>query len=294
MRPARRAPTQMPPLKAWTKRCDAIGDWPEPLAEAQTQVLIEQEHAVGTDSPSAPAEVTLKGACRTPRCGTATTTGGLRIAGRADQPIHRVAHCGGAGDSLFDAVRATDAQVIFITADLRHHPPAEFRETARVDGSNIALIDCSPPVDPSGYSRRQTAYAPCSLSAASPSKQKLSALNTDPWDFTVSTGVAIVMTARQAPPQPRIRTLGREFWGWGTLEESADSSPRTHCVRARAPRPLWRGARARTPAPDLPVNRYDYQASDDGVHHTMPVMGTTCPVQFNAGHSMIRFVPVSD
>ena len=124
--------------------CDAIGLIDrEPLTEAQTQVLDEQEHSVGTGRlGTLPEEITLKELAERLAAALPATAGGLRIAGRADQPIRRVALCGGAGDSLFDAVRATDAQV-YITADLRHHPASEFRETARVDGSNIALIDCS-------------------------------------------------------------------------------------------------------------------------------------------------------
>ncbi len=54
---------------------------------------------------------------------------GVRIAGDPTAEVQRVAVCGGAGDSLFDAVRASDADV-FVTADLRHHPVSEAREEA--------------------------------------------------------------------------------------------------------------------------------------------------------------------
>jgi len=122
----------------------------------------------------------------------------LRIAGRGDQPIRRVALCGGAGDSLFDAVRATDAQV-YITADLRHHPASEFRETARVDGSNIALIDCSHPASESLWLRSAADRLRKLLAERGYAiETKLSALNTDPWDFTVSTGVATGQDAHSA------------------------------------------------------------------------------------------------
>ena len=120
------------------------------------------------------------------------------IAGRADQPIRRVALCGGAGDSLFDAVRATDAQV-YITADLRHHPASEFRETARVTGNNIALIDCSHPASESLWLRSAADRLRKLLAERGYAiETKLSALNTDPWDFTVSTGVATGQDARSA------------------------------------------------------------------------------------------------
>lgn len=54
---------------------------------------------------------------------------GIRIAGDAGANVSRVAVCGGAGDSLFDAVRVSGADV-FVTADLRHHVVSEAREEA--------------------------------------------------------------------------------------------------------------------------------------------------------------------
>ncbi|SCD44046.1 Predicted nucleic acid-binding protein, contains Zn-ribbon domain, partial [Streptomyces sp. SolWspMP-sol7th] len=47
--------------------------------------------------------------------------------GRPEAPVRKVVVSGGAGDSLFDAVRATGADA-FLTADLRHHPASEATE----------------------------------------------------------------------------------------------------------------------------------------------------------------------
>ena len=47
--------------------------------------------------------------------------------------MRRVAVCGGAGDDLFDAVRASGADA-YVTADLRHHPASEARETPATAG----------------------------------------------------------------------------------------------------------------------------------------------------------------
>ncbi|MGC0416587.1 Nif3-like dinuclear metal center hexameric protein [Embleya sp. AB8] len=55
------------------------------------------------------------------------TATGLRVAGDPDRPVRTVAVCGGAGDSLFDAVRRRGADV-YVTADLRHHPASEALE----------------------------------------------------------------------------------------------------------------------------------------------------------------------
>jgi len=57
------------------------------------------------------------------------TAQGVRVAGEPTSVVQRVAVCGGAGDSLFDAVRGSGADV-FVTADLRHHPAAELRDRA--------------------------------------------------------------------------------------------------------------------------------------------------------------------
>lgn len=63
---------------------------------------------------------------------------GIRVAGPPDAPVSTVAVLGGAGDGLFDAVRASGADV-YVTADLRHHPALEAREEAQ--GGPPYLVD---------------------------------------------------------------------------------------------------------------------------------------------------------
>lgn len=63
---------------------------------------------------------------------------GIRVAGPPQAPVSTVAVLGGAGDGLFAAVRAVEADV-YVTADLRHHPALEAREEAR--GGPPYLID---------------------------------------------------------------------------------------------------------------------------------------------------------
>ena len=55
------------------------------------------------------------------------TNGGVRIAGPVHGQVQRVAVCGGSGDSLVAAARASGADV-FVTADLRHHPVSDALE----------------------------------------------------------------------------------------------------------------------------------------------------------------------
>ena len=116
------------------------------------------------------------------------TAGGLRVAGSPQKLIRRVALCGGAGDSLFDAVRASEADV-YITADLRHHPASEFREQELVRGTDTALIDCSHAASESLWLNRAAERLQETLADQGYSIEiSVSSLNTDPWDFHVDTG----------------------------------------------------------------------------------------------------------
>lgn len=109
------------------------------------------------------------------------TTTGVRIAGDPAAEVRRVAVCGGAGDSLFDAVRAADADV-YITADLRHHPATEALDTANRGAGRPQLIDVSHWASEAVWleaagSALETAFTDRGLSVA----LQRSAVNTDPW-----------------------------------------------------------------------------------------------------------------
>ena len=54
---------------------------------------------------------------------------GIEVAGDLAMPVRKVAVLGGSGDSIFDEVRATDADVD-VTSDLRHHPVLDARQQA--------------------------------------------------------------------------------------------------------------------------------------------------------------------
>lgn len=57
------------------------------------------------------------------------TQRGVDVAGDLDMPIRKVAVLGGSGDSLFNEVRASGADV-YVTSDLRHHPVLDARQQA--------------------------------------------------------------------------------------------------------------------------------------------------------------------
>nr|WP_269327339.1 Nif3-like dinuclear metal center hexameric protein [Kineosporia mesophila] len=112
-----------------------------------------------------------------------STSQGVRVAGDPTAEVRRVAVCGGAGDSLFDAVRAADADV-YVTADLRHHPASEARDTAG-DGPPY-LVDVAHWASEwpwlAGVSNRlEGALA----DAGQPVEVLVSTRSTDPWTFRV-------------------------------------------------------------------------------------------------------------
>lgn len=88
-----------------------------------------------------PEPLTLHGFAERVAAALPATAQGIRYAGPPDATVRTVAVVGGAGDSLFDAVRASGADV-YVTADLRHHPASELREQAEFAARGAAA---SPP-----------------------------------------------------------------------------------------------------------------------------------------------------
>jgi len=120
------------------------------------------------------------------------TPQGVRVAGDLTGAVKRVAVVGGAGDSLFDAVRAAEADV-YVTADLRHHPASELREAAMFSGSDKPYL-----LDVSHYASEWPwlPYAAADLAAASRAEIEsrggsgsieclVSTQFTDPWDAVI-------------------------------------------------------------------------------------------------------------
>ncbi|MEV4902314.1 Nif3-like dinuclear metal center hexameric protein [Citricoccus sp. NPDC055426] len=114
--------------------------------------------------------------------------GGVRVAGDRDGIVQRVAVCGGAGDSLFDEVRAAAADV-YVTADLRHHPASELREAARLTGGRPYLVEVS-------HFGSEWLWLPAAAEALDTLLSEsgfdveiaVSGQNTDPWDYVLTPG----------------------------------------------------------------------------------------------------------
>ena len=112
--------------------------------------------------------------------------GGLRVAGPPDARVERIAVMGGAGDDLFDHVRASRADV-YVTADLRHHPVLEAREEAR--GGPPYIVDAGHWATESlwlaGAAERVRAAIAATGDGTSKVETHISTLRTDPWDYVV-------------------------------------------------------------------------------------------------------------
>ena len=112
--------------------------------------------------------------------------GGIRVSGDAGASVERVAVLGGAGDSMFDAVRSQRADV-YVTADLRHHPALEAREEAR--GGPPYLIDAGHWATEFLWLDTAATALRAALSAGGADMDRLEThictVRTDPWDFVV-------------------------------------------------------------------------------------------------------------
>ncbi|UUU34322.1 Nif3-like dinuclear metal center hexameric protein [Streptomyces sp. CA-210063] len=93
------------------------------------------------DHPLTVRELAARAAERLP-----ATAQGIRVAGDPEALVRTVAVSGGSGDSLFDDVRAAGVDA-FLTADLRHHPAAEFMaavaRTTEGTSTPLALLDAA-------------------------------------------------------------------------------------------------------------------------------------------------------
>jgi len=109
--------------------------------------------------------------------------GGIRVAGPAGALVTRVAVAGGAGDGLFDEVRASGADV-YVTADLRHHPALEAREEAR--GGTPYLVDAGHWATEWLWLKSARSELLRDLAGRGTSLNTyICTLRTDPWDFVI-------------------------------------------------------------------------------------------------------------
>lgn len=115
---------------------------------------------------------------------------GVRVAGDPAARVRRVAVCGGSGDTLFDAVRASGADV-FVTSDLRHHPASEAREQAA--GGPPYLVDVAHWASEWPWLHGAAERLAAELQEAGTTVElRVSELRTDPWTFRVPSSGGLV------------------------------------------------------------------------------------------------------
>ncbi|MDO5739513.1 MAG: Nif3-like dinuclear metal center hexameric protein [Ornithinimicrobium sp.] len=134
-----------------------------------------------------PAPVTLAELARHLQEALPVTAGGVRVSGPAHAPVRRIAVLGGAGDTSFESVRRSGADV-YVTADLRHHPALEAREEARAAARSGGAG--TPYLIDAGHYASEWLWLPGlrdRLAAALPDTVsiEISTVRTDPWDFVV-------------------------------------------------------------------------------------------------------------
>ena len=168
--------------------CDALAD-----AVGLTDVVALEDvpDALGrVGHLSAP--MTLRAFAEQVASGLPATVGGLRVSGDPDALVERVAVVGGSGDDRFDIVRAAGVDV-YVTADLRHHPVLEERETARtgrpyvVDAGHWA----SEYVWLASVERRLHEVVDMNRQGSSTLDTYVSTLRTEPWTFVVGANAAL-------------------------------------------------------------------------------------------------------
>ncbi len=136
-----------------------------------------------------PAPVTLGDFADVLAAALPQTAGGVRVSGPPEATVQRVAVLGGAGDSAFEQVRRSGADV-YVTADLRHHPALEAREEAR---ARAGTAYGTPFLVDAGHYATEWLWLPSlqlrlreELRAAGDRLDILiSSVRTDPWDFLV-------------------------------------------------------------------------------------------------------------
>ncbi|WP_062289344.1 Nif3-like dinuclear metal center hexameric protein [Demequina phytophila] len=104
------------------------------------------------------------------------TAHGVRVAGDLDGTVQTVAVVGGSGDSFLAAAREAGADV-YLTADLRHHPASDARETAMLGNGRPYLVDVAHYASEWTWLEAAAEY----LGDATGIDTLVSTLTTDPW-----------------------------------------------------------------------------------------------------------------
>ncbi|MDQ6895649.1 MAG: Nif3-like dinuclear metal center hexameric protein [Actinomycetota bacterium] len=169
--------------------CDALA---AAVGLESVEPLEAEDYALGRVG-TLPAAMSLREFATRVRDGLPATAGGIRVSGDPDASVKRVAVLGGSGDDRFEVVRAAGADV-YVTADLRHHPALEERETTR--GGPPYLVDAGHWATEWVWLASAERRLLETLSTATPQGSSstldtyVSRLRTEPWTFVVGANAA--------------------------------------------------------------------------------------------------------
>ncbi len=172
--------------------CDALA---EAVGLVDVESLEPGEYALGRVG-RLPAPMSLRELAARVAQGLPAAVGGIRVAGDPDAKVERVAVLGGSGDDRFDVVRASGADV-YVTADLRHHPVLEERETSR--GATPYLVDAGHWATEWVWLASAEGRLLATLESGGPGGSStldtyVSTLRTEPWTFVVGANAALPLS----------------------------------------------------------------------------------------------------
>jgi len=122
-----------------------------------------------------PRTVTLREFTDAVAAALPATAWGVRGAGDPDRPVHRVAVCGGSGDSFLGTVAALGVDV-YVTADLRHHPADE-----HLRAGGPALVDVAHWASEYPWCAQARDVLDAAFAGRDDWQARVSELRTDPW-----------------------------------------------------------------------------------------------------------------
>jgi len=155
----------------------AAHPYEEPAFDVLTLAPLPSDVGIGRICSLSEPEPLSAFASRVAR-GLPTTSWGVRASGDPDALVSRVAVCGGAGDSLLDAVTRSGVDV-YVTSDLRHHPDDEHRRA-----SDVALVDVAHWASEFPWCEQAAGVLRAQFGDALP--VRVSQIRTDPWNVEIT------------------------------------------------------------------------------------------------------------
>jgi len=174
-------------IALYTAHTNADGAWPgvsDALASitgatVRPDVALEVETQIGRIADLA-TPLTAEGLAQLIASKLPHSSSPVQVAGNVDKVVQSIAFCGGAGDSLLEAVAALGVDA-YVTSDLRHHVASDF-----VTANDCVLINIAHWA--SEWPWLNVASANLKVDLADKVDVVVSTIPTDPWSLTIARG----------------------------------------------------------------------------------------------------------